>query len=136
MQKSGHYALRAIIKKRNFIYLLVILCSLQCGNQGLIEITTPGDNALVNGFVKIIAQTASSSALDSIHYYVDGEFLNSVQALSDTCVWDASSFLHGSPHNISAIGFFANGIIAESDMISVTVYSHRTVLAEVFGEYE
>lgn len=120
-------------------YLLCILLFfiiIGCDNSPLIEITKPVDGALVNGFVNIIAQTASSSALDSIQFYIDGEFLASVQALSDVYVWDASSFLHGTLHNMSAIGFFANGIIAESDMISVTVYSHRTVLAEVFGEYE
>ena len=113
----------------------MILFLSHCGGKALIEITKPGDGALINGFVKIIAQTASSSALDSIQFYIDDEFLTSVQALSDTCIWDARSFLHGSFHNISAVGFFANGLIAESDIISVTVYTHRTVLAEVFGEY-
>jgi hypothetical protein len=123
------------MRKKFLLYALMILFLFHCGGKALIEITEPGDNALVNGTVKIITQTASSSVLDSIQFYIDDEFLASVQAFSDTCVWDARSFLHGSLHNISAIGFFANGLIAESDIISVTVYSHRTVLAEVFGEY-
>lgn len=123
------------MKNRYAIYTLLIIFCLQCGSNALIEITKPGDGALVNGLVEIIASTTGSNNADSIEYYIDGELAASLLALSDTFIWDASSFLHGSVHHISAVAFFANGLIAESDIVSVTIYSHRTVLAEVFGEY-
>ena len=91
--------------------------------------------ALVNGVVEIIAEPVSSFALDSIRFYIDGELFATSLTPSKTCIWDANSLSHGSIHHISGVAFFANGLVTESDIVSVSIYSHRTVLAELFGEY-
>lgn len=123
------------MQKSCFIGALLIVFWLGCGNEALIEITKPGDGALVNGFVEIIAEPVSSFALDSIRFYIDDELFVTSLTPSNTCIWDANSLLHGSIHNISGVAFFANGLVTESDIVSVSIYSHRTVLAELFGEY-
>lgn len=119
----------------SLLSLLLLIASTGCDKNALIEITRPGDNALVNGLVEINTQSVSSSPLDSVQFHIDGELLNTSLSYPNTCIWDTRALSHASVHDISAIGFYANGIIAESDMISVTVYSNRTVLVEVFGEY-
>jgi hypothetical protein len=116
-------------------YILIMMCLLSCDNQALVEIIEPVDGSLVNGDVEIIARVASSYTLDSIEYYIDDELLGSATACSDTGIWQTNSSVHGSTHDLSAIGYLHNGLIVESDIISVTIYTRRTVLAEVFGEY-
>ena len=121
--------------RRGYPLSILLLFFLDCGGDALIEITEPADRALVNGFVEINAQGVCSSSLDSVQFYINGELEVTSLSHPNIYTWDTRTLAHASVHNISAVGFFTNGLIAESDMISVSVYSHRTVLAEVFGEY-
>ena len=121
--------------RRRYLLFILLLFTIRCGNDALVDITQPADGALVNGSVEIITQPAGSSPVDSIQFFIDDELMATSLPGSNAYLWDTRSLEHLSVHNISVIAFFANGLIAESDIISVTIYTHRTVLAEVFGEY-
>lgn len=85
------------------------------------SITTPANNATVNGTVNVTADAADAGGINKVEFYADGGLIGTDTTSPYSASWNTSSYPNNSSHILSAKAYDNVGNMTSSSTISVTV---------------